>query len=69
LGVEPKLRERFVKEKRSEDAIRNLPEKVFETKYFLIIVRAITVLTQRFEKSGSFQLSSRSEENQRTERF
>jgi hypothetical protein len=69
LGVEPKLRERFVKQKRNEDAIRNLPQKVFETKYFLITVRAFMVLTRRFEKSGSLcqqlQLSSRSEENQR----
>jgi pseudouridine-5'-phosphate glycosidase len=46
LGVEPKLRERFMKQKRSEDAIRNLPQKVFETKYFLTTVRAFMVLTQ-----------------------
>jgi hypothetical protein len=37
MDVEPKFRERWMKQK-GNDVIKNSPEEVFETDYFLVIM-------------------------------
>lgn len=55
MDVEHKFRERHVKQKRGEEELEILPEKVFETNYFLVIVdQALVSLVTGFEQMQGY---------------